>query len=140
MGVPPRARCKMADKVKFDLVSPERLLRSEDVDMVVIPGSEGDFGVLPGHAPIISTIRPGVIEVHKGAATPERIFISGGICEVSADRCTDDAVEVASLDRAGLEKRLKDAEEDLVDAKTDLDQHKASTAVAVLREMMQAAR
>ncbi len=133
----------MADTVKFDLVSPERLLRSEDVDMVVIPGSEGDFGVLPGHAPIISTIRPGVIEVHKGTATPERIFISGGICEVSADRCTvlaDDAVEVASLDRAGVEKRLKDAEEDLVDAKTDLDQHKASTAVAVLREMMQVAR
>ena len=133
----------MADTVKFDLVSPERLLRSEDVDMVVIPGSEGDFGVLPGHAPIISTIRPGVIEVHKGTATPERIFISGGICEVSADRCTvlaDDAVEVASLDRAGVEKRLKDAEEDLVDAQTDLDQHKASTAVAVLREMMQVAR
>ena len=133
----------MADKVKFDLVSPERLLRSEDVDMVVVPGSEGDFGVLPGHAPIISTIRPGVIEVHKGTAAPDRIFISGGICEVSADRCTvlaDDAVEVASLDRATLEKRLKDAEEDLADAKTDLDQHKASTAVSVLREMMQAAR
>jgi F-type H+-transporting ATPase subunit epsilon len=133
----------MADKVKFDLVSPERQLRSEDVDMVVVPGSEGDFGVLPGHAPIISTIRPGVIEVHRGAAAPDRIFISGGICEVSSDRCTvlaDDAVEVASLDRANLEKRLKDAEEDLADAKTDLDQHKASTAVAVLREMMTAAR
>jgi F-type H+-transporting ATPase subunit epsilon len=132
-----------ADKVRFDLVSPERLLRSEDVDMVVVPGSEGDFGVLPGHAPIISTIRPGVIEVYKGTAAPDRIFIAGGICEVSADRCTvlaDDAVEVSTLDRANLEKRLKDAEEDLADAKTDLDQHKASTAVAVLREMMQAAR
>ena len=133
----------MADQVRFDLVSPERQLRSEAVDMVVVPGSEGDFGVLPGHAPIISTIRPGVIEVYKGAAAPERIFISGGICEVSADRCTilaDDAVDVATLDRAQLEKRLKDAEEDLADAKTDLDQHKASTAVALLREMLAAAR
>ncbi len=132
----------MADRVKFDLVSPERQLRSEDADMVVVPGSEGDFGVLPGHAPIISTIRPGVIEVYKGTGAPERIFISGGICEVSADRCTvlaDDAVEVASLDRAAIEKRIKDAEEDLADAKTDLDQHKASTAVAVLREMLTAA-
>ena len=133
----------MADaKVKFDLVSPERQLRSEDADMVVVPGSEGDFGVLPGHAPIISTIRPGVIEVHKGSGAPDRLFISGGICEVSSDRCTilaDDAVEVASLDRAALEKRLKDAEEDLADAKIDLDQHKASTAVAVLREMLTAA-
>ncbi|MBM3508248.1 MAG: F0F1 ATP synthase subunit epsilon [Alphaproteobacteria bacterium] len=132
----------MADKVKFDLVSPERQLLSEDVDMVVVPGTEGDFGVLPGHAPVISTIRPGVIEVHKGTGAPDRIFLSGGICEVSANRCTvlaDDAVEVATLDRASLEKRLKDAEEDLADAKTDLEQHKASTAVAVLREMMQAA-
>ena len=110
--------------------------------MVVVPGSEGDFGVLPGHAPIISTIRPGVIEVHKGSGAPDRLFISGGICEVSSDRCTilaDDAVEVASLDRAALEKRLKDADEDLADAKIDLDQHKASTAVAVLREMLTAA-
>jgi len=132
----------VADKVKFDLVSPERQLLSEDVDMVVVPGTEGDFGVLPGHAPVISTIRPGVIEVHKGTGAPDRIFLSGGICEVSANRCTvlaDDAVEVATLDRASLEKRLKDAEEDLADAKTDLEQHKASTAVAVLREMMQAA-
>ena len=132
----------MADRVHFNLVAPERLLRSDDVDMVVVPGSEGDFGVLPGHAPVISTIRPGVIEVHKTGAAPERIFISGGICEVSADRCTvlaDEAIEVAALDRAGLEKRLKDAEEDLADAKTDLAQHKASTAVAVLREMLQVA-
>jgi F-type H+-transporting ATPase subunit epsilon len=132
----------MADQVRFDLVSPERQLRSEAVDMVVVPGAEGDFGVLAGHVPLISTIRPGVIEVHKGTASPERIFISGGICEVSSDRCTilaDDAVDVATLDRAQLEQRLKDAEEDLADAKTDLDSHKAATAVAVLREMMGAA-
>ena len=91
----------MADQVRFDLVSPERQLRSEAVDMVVVPGAEGDFGVLAGHVPLISTIRPGVIEVHKGAASPERIFISGGICEVSSDRCTilaDDAVDVATLE------------------------------------------
>ena len=53
----------MADKLQFDLVSPERLLLSEDVDMVTLPGSEGDFGVLPGHAPVLSTLKSGVVEV-----------------------------------------------------------------------------
>jgi len=134
----------MADQqLRFDLVSPERQLRSEAVEMVVVPGTEGDFGVLAGHVPIISTIRPGVIEVHKGTSAPERIFISGGICEVSSDRCTilaDDAVDVATLDRAQLEQRLKDAEEDLADAKTDLASHRAAAAVAILREMLTAAR
>ncbi len=53
----------MADKIQFDLVSPERLLLSEAVDMVTLPGTEGDFGVLPGHAPVLSTLKPGVVEV-----------------------------------------------------------------------------
>src|ERR671912_220924 len=57
----------MADKVEFELVSPERLLVSQPVDMVVVPGGEGDFGVLPGHAPLISTVRAGVIEIYEGA-------------------------------------------------------------------------
>ncbi len=132
----------MADQqLRFDLVSPERQLRSEAVEMVVVPGTEGDFGVLAGHVPIISTIRPGVIEVHKGTSAPDRIFISGGICEVSSDRCTilaDEAVDVTALDRAQIEQRLKDAEEDLADAESDLASHKASATVAVLREMLSA--
>ena len=66
----------MADKVQFELVSPERLLISEPVDMVVVPGSEGDFGVLPGHAPFISTVRPGVIEVYEGSTVTERPFLA----------------------------------------------------------------
>ena len=78
----------MAEKVQFDLVSPERLLRSEAVEMVVVPGTEGDFGVLPGHAPVISTVRPGVLEIFQGGAVADRIFIAGGIAEVSNDRCT----------------------------------------------------
>ena len=133
----------MADKVAYELVSPERLLRSGEADMVVVPGTEGDFGVLPGHAPVISTIRPGVLEIHDGGGETDQIFIAGGLCEVSADRCTvlaDDAVPVAELDRADLEQRLKNAEEDLADAKTDEAAYKASTAAALLKDMLQVAR
>ena len=72
----------MADKVQFELVSPEKLLLSEAVDMVVVPGSEGNFGVLPGHSLLISTVRPGFIDVYDGAVISERIFVSGGFAEV----------------------------------------------------------
>ena len=68
----------MADKVQFELVSPEKLLLSEAVDMVVVPGTEGNFGVLPGHALFISTVRPGVIDVYEDKNISERIFVSGG--------------------------------------------------------------
>jgi F-type H+-transporting ATPase subunit epsilon len=133
----------MSNKVTYELVSPERLLRSGEADMVVVPGTEGDFGVLPGHAPVISVIRPGILEIHDAGAEVEQILISGGICEVSADRCTvlaDEAFAVADLDRATLEQRLKNAEEDLTDAGTDEAAHKASTAVALMKDMLQVVR
>ena len=93
----------MADLVHFELVSPERLLRSAEVFMVVVPGSEGDFGVLPGHAPLMSTIRPGTIAVYPTGMNdvPERIFIDGGFAEVSATGLTvlaESATPVAEID------------------------------------------
>ena len=69
------------NKVEFELVSPERLLVAQPVDMVVVPGGDGDFGVLPGHAPLISTVRPGVIEIYEGNAVSDRIFVAGGFAE-----------------------------------------------------------
>ena len=111
--------------------------------MVVVPGTEGNFGVLPGHAPVISTVRPGVLEIHDGNAEPDQIFIAGGVCEVSADRCTvlaDEAVPVTDMDRADFEQRLKNAEEDLANAETDEAVHKASIAAALLKDMLQASR
>ena len=71
--------------LRFELVTPERLLRSEDVHMVVVPGSEGDFGVLEGHAPFMSTIRNGELAIYRGsmAGEPERITIEGGFAEVN---------------------------------------------------------
>ena len=67
----------MAEKVQFELVSPERLLVSEEVEMVVVPGTEGDFGVLVDHAPVMASVRPGVLEIHNEGADIRRIFVSG---------------------------------------------------------------
>ena len=102
----------MAETVEFELVSPARLLKSEPVEMVVVPGSEGDIGVLPGHSSLIATVRPGVIEIHEGGDIKERIFVAGGFCEISPERCTvlaEEAIEVSSIDKATTQKRLEDA-------------------------------
>lgn len=77
-------------KVSFRLVMPERELLATEADMVVVPGSEGDFGVLPGHAPLVSTVRPGVLEVYQGSKVQQRFLVAGGFAEVtpeSAARC-----------------------------------------------------
>jgi len=105
--------------VQFELVSPEKLLLSEEVEMVVIPGAEGDFGVLPGHTPVISTVRPGIIHIFQGGSVKTRIFIAGGFAEVTAERCTVLAEEAIPLDdivREDVEKALQDAIEDVSDA------------------------
>ena len=106
----------MADRVQFEVVSPERLLLSEIVEMVVIPGSEGNFGVLPGHAPLISTIRPGMIEVFEGRTVVRRLFVVGGIAEVTPERCTvlaDAAMPPEHLDRGAIEAELQIVEGNL---------------------------
>ena len=106
----------MADRVQFELVSPERLLLSEMVEMVVIPGSEGNFGVLPGHAPLVSTIRPGMIEIYEGRTSVKRLFVAGGIAEVTPERCTvlaDAAMPPEALDRATIEIELQTVEGNL---------------------------
>lgn len=103
----------MADKLQFELVSPEKLLLSESVGMVVVPGTEGNFGVLPGHALFISTVRPGVIDVYEDKTVSQQIFVSGGFAEVTPERCTvlaDEAVPVASLDRATIDAQVKTQE------------------------------
>ncbi len=102
--------------VQFELVSPEQLLVSEDVEMVVVPGGEGDFGVMPGHSPMISTVRPGVIHVFASGAVSSRIFVAGGFAEVTGSRCTvlaEEAVPVGDIDRAEVETDLKNAVEDI---------------------------
>ncbi len=102
------------DAVEFELVSPENLLLSKGVDMVVVPGEEGDFGVLPGHAPLLSTVRTGTVAVYDGDRVSMRFFVSGGFAEVADGRCAvlaDEAVPASEIDRADAEERLKRAQE-----------------------------
>jgi F-type H+-transporting ATPase subunit epsilon len=102
----------MADTVEFELVSPQRLVKSQPVEMVVVPGAEGDLGVLPGHSLLIAEMRPGVIDIHEGGKVDERIFVAGGFCEISPERCTvlaEEAVPVGEIDKAAADERLKAA-------------------------------
>ena len=115
----------MADLVQFELVSPERLILSTEVEMVVVPGTEGNFGVLPGHSLLISTVRPGVIDVYSDEQTQisERIFVSGGFAEVTPERCTvlaDEAMSPDSLDRATIEAELQTVAGNLPSLRDDL--------------------
>jgi len=103
----------MAGRVQFELVTPERLLLSETVEMVVVPGTEGNFGVLPGHAPLISTIRAGMIEIYEGQTVTRRVFVVSGLAEVTPERCTvlaDEAISPATVDRGSIETELQTVE------------------------------
>jgi len=126
----------MADKLTFDLVSPERLLLSEEVDMVTLPGSEGDFGVLPGHAPVLSTLKSGVVEVKGVSEALSRLFVRGGFAEVNGDKVTvlaEEATALAELDLEELDQNIRNTEEDLAAAKSDEDREHASASLTYLK-------
>ena len=133
----------MADsKVEFELVSPERLLASIDADMVVVPGALGDFGVLPNHAPLMSLLRPGVIAVYQGDRVDQRLFVTGGFAEVNERGCTVLADDAEPLEDIGVEQArqtLRDAEEDVGDAKTDHERERLTKAVEIARARVEAA-
>ncbi|AWJ84482.1 F0F1 ATP synthase subunit epsilon [Azospirillum sp. TSH58] len=131
----------MADKVEFELVSPEKLLTSQPVDMVVVPGSEGDFGVLAGHSPMISTVRPGVIDVYEADRVVDRVFVAGGFAEVTETRCTvlaEEAIAVAEIDRGKVEQQIRDLSEDLEDAKSDDEKARVEAKIAIARAKLDA--
>jgi F-type H+-transporting ATPase subunit epsilon len=131
----------MADQVKFELVSPERLLLSAEVESVVIPGAEGDFGVLPGHSRLISTIRPGVITVFQGGRAADRIFVEGGFAEVTPQGCTvlaEHATPVADITRDQAAQAVQDAREDIEDSKDDAARAEAANTLAVAEARMRA--
>jgi F-type H+-transporting ATPase subunit epsilon len=124
----------MADQIQFELVSPERLLVSQAVEMVVVPGAEGDIGVLPGHAPLISNVRPGIIAVFEDNKVAQRIFVAGGFAEVTPERCTvlaEAATMLEDIDRAAVEVEMRNAREDLADAKDDATRDRLEQAIAV---------
>ena len=132
-----------AAKLSFELVSPERLLFSATVDMVVVPGSEGDFGIMPGHSLFLSAIRPGVIDIYNKGTVTDRIFIAGGFAEATPERCTvlaDAAMPISDLRREEIEPKLKDAREDIADTADEAARKAAEKRVLVLEAMLAACR
>ena len=126
--------------VALEIVSPEKLLLSKHVDMVVIPASEGDMGVLEGHTPMIVTLRGGTIALYDGDTITDRLFVCGGFAEVTPERCTVLANEVAPItdyNRTEAEQRLADADaalasldpSDLVGEELALERHQTAQAL-----------
>jgi F-type H+-transporting ATPase subunit epsilon len=132
----------MAEPFKFELVSPARLVLSEDVAQVMVPGADGDFTMLKGHSPFMTTLRPGVVESTSPTGKVTKIFVRGGFADASPVGLTilaEQAIAVEDLKADVIAKEIKDAEEDLADAKSDeakrvaqqkLDQLKAVFAAA----------
>lgn len=114
----------MTNTLQFELVAPERLIFTGDVEMVVVPGTDGDFGVLPDHALLISTLRPGVIEIYEDEKPKERYVVAEGFAEVTGERCTvlsAEAFEAAAIDQAAAEARLERAQLGLRDAESEAE-------------------
>jgi F-type H+-transporting ATPase subunit epsilon len=128
----------MAEKIQFELVSPAKLLVSSKVDMVVVPGGEGDFGALALHAPMITTVRPGVIDIHDGGKVSSSIFVAGGFAEVNEERITvlaEEAIPVGELTADMASARKQAAKEAMDDAKSERDRAHAERLVAVAEAM-----
>jgi len=129
----------MVDKIAFEIVSPERLLVSDEADMITVPGAEGDFGVMAGHMPLISSLRPGVIDIRGGATSGDtRLFVRGGFAEANPDRLTvlaEEAIPMANIDAAALEQRIRNTEEDLVLLKNEADRTRAAEQLDHLRQL-----
>jgi F-type H+-transporting ATPase subunit epsilon len=126
----------MADKIAFDLVSPERLLLSEEADMVTVPGADGDFGAMAGHAPVVSTLRPGVIDVRGGTQGDGRYFVLGGFVEVNPLKITvlaEEAIPMEQVNASVLDQRIQNAEEDIHIAKTEAERAKAVETADTLK-------
>jgi F-type H+-transporting ATPase subunit epsilon len=119
----------MAETLIFELVTPARLVLSQPVEMVVVPGAEGDFAAMPRHAPLISSVRPGVIDVYLGGKITARIFVAGGFAEVTGERCTvlaEEAIAVDDLDTAAVDAHFAFAKRlvDTASEATEFDAHK----------------
>lgn len=131
----------MPDPFKFELVSPERLLVSGEVEQVLVPGSEGDMTVLAHHAPVLTTLRPGVLDIGYPGGEHQRFFLRGGFAEVKPAGLivlAETAIDLEELDVSQLAQAIKDAEEDVTDAAEDALRDRAQTKLDHLRQVQSA--
>lgn len=138
------AEAQKAGKFRFELVSPEEIMISEPVELAVVPGEEGDFGVMAGHAPLLSSLRAGVVTVTEGEGKePRRIFVAGGFADVTGDQCTVLAEEAVALENIGersdLEQAIKDLTEDLGLAEDDQKRAHVEQRLLIAKAKLQAA-
>lgn len=128
----------MAGTFKFELVTPERMAVSEDASQVIVPGTEGDFTVLAGHSPVVSTLRPGILDATLANAKKVRLFVKDGFAECDAEHLTilaERAVDVETLTGPVLAAEIERAESELVSAADDAARFAASSAVAQLKAL-----
>lgn len=127
--------------IAFELASPEKLLISQAVQMVVVPGDQGDFGVLAGHARMISSMRSGTICIYTEGVIRTRIFVSGGFVEVTPERCivlAQDAVPLDQIDRAQVERTIEDRVQDVSTASSETERDTAERRLGIARTMLEA--
>jgi F-type H+-transporting ATPase subunit epsilon len=130
----------MADTFTFELVSPERLVLSEQAEQVLVPGTEGDFTVLPRHAPVLAVLRPGLLDLVREGGEARRYFVRGGFAEVNADNLTvlaQQAIDLEELDAARLAQEIQNAEEDVADAADDAQRDKVQDILDRLKAIQQ---
>ena len=125
----------MAEAFKFELVSPERLLVSEQVEAVIIPAADGEMTVMARHAPVMATVKPGVVTVKPASGAEQRYVVFGGFADILPEGCTllaESAVAVKDIDRGDLSRRIQEAREDVADARDDAARTKAEQFLAHL--------
>src|SRR5262245_28347566 len=128
----------MPDAFKLELVSPERLLVSGDVEQVLVPGAEGDMTVLAHHAPVLTTLRPGLLDIGLPGGEHQRFFIRGGFAEIGPSGLTvlaETAIDLVELDAGRLAQAVRDAEEDVTDAPEGAVRDRAQTKLDHLRQV-----
>jgi len=134
----------MTQKINFELVSPESKIMSDGVTMAVIPGSEGDFGVLAGHAPLVANVRAGVVNIYRENMNDvtDRVFIAGGVADVTGDQCTllaEQAINVNDIDKADIDKQITEIESDLSSLTDEGDKNRYHKKLDILRAMSHSA-
>jgi F-type H+-transporting ATPase subunit epsilon len=128
----------MADTFKFELVSPERLLISADVREVLVPGSEGDFTVLPNHAPVIAMLRPGILRVPGYDGPNGAIYVRGGLADVGPERLiilAEQAVPLGEVNAAFIDREIEAAEKDVASSKDHDARYQAEDVLERLRSL-----
>jgi F-type H+-transporting ATPase subunit epsilon len=126
----------MAELFTLNLVTPEKLFLTEEVEMVVVPGVDGAFGAMRDHAPLISMIQPGTLEIHTGKEV-KHIFIAGGYAEISGANCTilaEELVELSDLNKSSLAEQLKQVEFDLEHAESDKEKARLESSLAIINQ------